>query len=383
MKSKLAIFIPELVSKDKIRKGYQKIFYNEIEYLSQNFDINIYTFKIESNFNLNNIKITKLPSNIILTIVGLMLSLLFKKPIRACRSWYFNFFFDTNEFNQNKFDLYYFYTSRMAYFLNKNNLAKSIINSIDPYPIFMRELSNNSNIILKFVFYIEFILGLNGDKKLTRYSKNFLLLNERDIKRYKKFYKISSIFKGLYSVNKPPINYDIINNNKYISLIGNFNYIPNYKGLIFFLENVLPKLPKHYKICIAGSGLEKFKDELRVDLVFSPPSFHEVISNSWITLSLSDVGVGIQSKVIDSLSYGVPVLSYVKSVKGMTSLKDSGIILFYDLNAQVIIKEIEFFYLNKNILTNLSIQALQYIEKNHSIKLINNYLHKLLQKSYD
>ena len=167
MKPKIAIFIPE-IPKD-IRRGYQRIFLADLDIFQLYFEIDIYTHTCAKSIppDLNKFNIIKIPNNFFMMLIGLIYSLIKFKSLRAASSigiFTPNVWRCLKNYSYHKF---IFYTPRMAYFLNREILSKSIIVSIDPYPIFIRNFSQTGqNLFVRFFGKFEFFTGLAGDKYL-------------------------------------------------------------------------------------------------------------------------------------------------------------------------------------------------------------------------
>jgi len=384
MKPKVAIFIPE-VTKD-IRRGYQRIFLADLDILQLYFEIDIYTYTRTENIAsaINKFNIIKIPNNFLLTIIGFIYSLIKFRSFRAASSigifspniWHY-----VKSANYHKF---VFYTPRMAYFLNRDILSKSIIVSIDPYPIFIRNLSQRSqNLIVRFLGKIEFFTGLAGDKYLISNAQWFTLINRRDVRLYSRFFRTKNVVKSVYSV--PDQNYKKIvrKYRTYITCFGNFNFIPNRIALKNILYELYPffKKNKKLKLCVAGSGIENFSNLSEfngVKFISNPDSFESILSKSWVSLSLADIRVGIQSKILESLCLGVPVAVFPDSVKGLAAKLENGFILIESGNNGDLFLELCNLYDDNDRWSFLSTGGLNFIKEFHSVDELHRHWNTLI-----
>jgi glycosyltransferase involved in cell wall biosynthesis len=384
MKPKIAIFIPE-VTKD-VRRGYQRIFLADLDILQLYFEIDIYTHTCTENIPsaINKFNIIKIPSNFFLTIIGFIYSLIKFRSFRAASSigiflpnvWHY-----LKNANYHKF---VFYTPRMAYFLNKGILSKSIIVSIDPYPIFIRNLSQGSqNLFIRFFGKIEFFTGLAGDKYLISNVQWFTLINARDVRLYSRFFHTKNIVKSVYSV--PDQNYKKIvkKDRTYVTCFGNFNFIPNRIALKNILYELYPFFRKNKKIklCVAGSGIENFStlsEFNSVKFISNPDSFESILSKSWVSLSLADIRVGVQSKILESLSVGVPVAVFPSSVKGLAAKLENGFLLIESGNNDELFKELCDLYDDNDKWSFLSTGGLSFIKEFHSVVELQEHWNTLI-----
>jgi len=385
VKSKIAIFIPEIA--ENIRRGYQRIFLADLEILSLYFEIDIYTYTAAENIPSVNKKfnVIQIPNNFFLTIIGAFYSLLKFRSIRAAKSMGIFLPSKWSKFKNFNYHKYIFYTPRMAYFFKEEILSKSIIISIDPYPIFIRNISKISrNYFIRFFGKIEFYLGLAGDRYLISKAKWFTLINSRDVRIYSRFFHAKNIVKSIYSVQDQNYKKTETKGRKYITCFGNFNFIPNKMAL----ENILYKLHpffirnKKIKLCFAGSGIENFaalSDFKDVRFITNPKSFENILSQSLISLSIANIQVGIQSKILESLSEGVPVAVFPNSVKGLDAKTGNGFLLIKSESYEELYQEICNLYYDFDKWSLLSIGGQNFVKSYHSFGNLKKHWEFLIQ----
>ena len=157
--------------------------------------------------------------------------------------------------------------------------------------------------------------------------------------------------KYLYKFNKK--------NNKII-FIGNINYLPNKDACIFFARKILPELNKHnpcLKFEIIGNI--NFLNKLsflffkNVQCVGSVKKLERYIKNSICGLSNLRVATGVQNKILTYGSFGVPVICSLKSVQGLTFLKNNKDVIIFKNNDELI-KKINFLISNIKFANRIS-----------------------------
>jgi len=117
-------------------------------------------------------------------------------------------------------------------------------------------------------------------------------------------------------------------NYKYdILFIGSGNPF-NVEGIHWFLEEVYPLLDKDFKIAIAGNVCNSIKIEasniLKLGFVEDAA---QLFSDTRITICPLKKGSGMKIKVVESLLYGVPVISTLKGLDGFFNRNPTGGVL--------------------------------------------------------
>lgn len=106
-----------------------------------------------------------------------------------------------------------------------------------------------------------------------------------------------------------------------IGLLGTWDWSVNGQGLDWFIQKIVPKLPTHLRIGIAGRGSERINGlhpNLRgLGYVDDPAAF---LRQSRVLAIPSTVGAGIQLKTINAISAAMPTVSTTIGVRGITDL---------------------------------------------------------------
>lgn len=103
-----------------------------------------------------------------------------------------------------------------------------------------------------------------------------------------------------------------------IALFGNWTWQPSVQGLKWFLDEVLPSLPSHYDIRVAGNGAEwlsgMYDNVHYLGFVDDLNAFLSAASAIAIpTLS----GGGIQIKTLDAIASGSPIVATTTALRGI------------------------------------------------------------------
>ncbi len=120
-----------------------------------------------------------------------------------------------------------------------------------------------------------------------------------------------------------------------ILLLGSDNSF-NVEGIKWFLENIYPKLNKNLKILAVGKITKYIDIESNIEKKGYVENLDEVYKSSKILVAPLFGGTGIKIKVIEALSYGVPVVTTSKGVIGFKDKNNNGCLITDDLNEFII-----------------------------------------------
>jgi Glycosyl transferases group 1 len=105
-----------------------------------------------------------------------------------------------------------------------------------------------------------------------------------------------------------------------IGLIGTWTWGPNRDALRWMVEQVLPRLPPHCRLLVAGTGLDTMALPPRVHKlgrVASAAQFHAEVD----LLAVPSLhGSGVQEKAIEAIGTGRPVVASVHALRGLGPL---------------------------------------------------------------
>lgn len=243
----------------------------------------------------------------------------------------------------NKADAIILFTTRTTVSLNDQKLSKYIKNKsvtlfiLDPLSLAYKKHSNDSNNpILSKLYNFESIRLSKSENNIPKSIKQITLVNKKDLLEFKKNYKSK---KCIFHPMKPFISSPKItlsnqykksfSEQKIIYILGNFNYKPNYKGLlktISFLEKNSEQIYKLFKkynltIKIAGFSQIKIKDEVNnilkknfsqelIKMIGELKSLRSLSNNGFASLTSVDTTYGRQTKEFVSINNLMPILKY-------------------------------------------------------------------------
>lgn len=105
-----------------------------------------------------------------------------------------------------------------------------------------------------------------------------------------------------------------------IGLIGTWTWGPNRDALRWMLETVLPQLPPHCRLVLAGSGLQGLPPHPRVLNLGRVESARQLHTAVDVLAVPSLHGTGVQEKAIEAIGTGRPVVASGHALRGLGPL---------------------------------------------------------------
>lgn len=234
-------------------------------------------------------------------------------------------------------------------------------------------------------------------------------LNKRRLKQIKRIKKIeSTLFRRIHaflacsetdklileSVNKNRINGIIVpngvdtKNKAFISTIkskknilfcGALNTIANRSGLQWFLNEIWPRLKNRVQgitLTVIGSGLntkdfqQYFSDNQIIFKGFIM-SLTEEYENAYLSIVPLQIGSGTRLKILESMAYGIPVISTTKGAEGVNYPNNT---IQIANTAEHFIEKIEFLINDKETYQDQRYSARKFVEQKYSWEAIINKL---------
>lgn len=195
---------------------------------------------------------------------------------------------------------------------------------------YKRNYKTLNNPIYKFVYFLESILLFNTERRLVKKASGSFLFNEHEVNALNAYGNVIKVPHGVH----PHLLDDIKPGTKYkndLIIFGKMDFHPNVDAVFWFVENVLPSLPKEIKLIIIGASPSDSinmlgKKNLRVDVIGFVDDPYPLISGALASIAPIRLGGGIQNKVLESLAVGANVVVSKMVADSMPDKHESGII---------------------------------------------------------
>ncbi len=251
------------------------------------------------------------------------------------------------------------------YYHHKKSIMSKLSN-------FLFEKCATSNFDYDKSLHKEIQLLQNFDRIITISETEFTLLS-----------KTPKIKNRLFLVPMLAQSNCLIKNHKHINekfrllFIGS-RYDPNVDAVNSFCEKVLPFLKSSVEFIVAGGvslvkGLTSKVQITRLGFVENLDQLYNSIDAVVLPISY---GSGVSIKAIEALSYGKPIVSTKKGVRGLSVKHNQEVLIANSL--EEFPKFIEALISDSHLRLYLSTNALKYINKKHSKELIYKKLDNLI-----
>ena len=100
--------------------------------------------------------------------------------------------------------------------------------------------------------------------------------------------------------------------------------VHNVRSAKWFFEEVYPLLPATIKICVIGKINKSVPDNVRVERVPFAPELDTFYNDSRIAICPMLSGTGVKVKVVEALSFGLPVVCTENGTDGLSNKIDNG-----------------------------------------------------------
>ena len=186
------------------------------------------------------------------------------------------------------------------------------------------------NLFLKFFYFIESILMRGLEKKIVEKCKNTFVFNKIEAEWLSKFNGlVTQVPHGVAIDVSNKIDEDNTFSNDII-IFGKMDFHPNEDAVIWFAENILPKLPSEMKLIAMGASpsnkiLSLAEKNARVVVTGFIENPYPLIAGSLASIAPIRLGGGIQNKVLDSLACGATIIVSRKVAKALPDFETSGV----------------------------------------------------------
>ena len=243
-------------------------------------------------------------------------------------------------------------SSRLGFLAKEIKKTSKEIKIITNFENFELEFSKAfvKNRLPKFLWNYELDIVKRSEKDAILHSDSFIFLTKNDFNNIQKYYNLKIDNKLIlpHLIEDPLKNIDCEinckNKSDKIKLIftGSMNYYPNVEGSLFLIENFekMKDINPYIELTVAGRNPEKVlynkinEYNLKDINIVSNPTKEQMtflMLNSDIFISPVFQGSGMKTKVLDAISYGLPVLASEHSLIGYEKIKkDFPIVLFKD-----------------------------------------------------
>lgn len=252
--------------------------------------------------------------------------------------------------------------------------------------IMKRFYEQQRNLILRYYSYLQYRKFIKYEPELCGKFDTCLMISnidENTIKKYNSKIKTNVIPVGIENF--------LLNNEKKnlipfsLAHIGSMSWFPNFDGIQWFIEDILPKVIKivpQVKLFVYGGGsfsrLEVPKEvSNNVNIVgFVDDIWRELENKSLIVIPLR-IGSGIRVKILEMLAAGQPVLTTSIGIEGIPVY--NGQHLLVADNEEEMVAQIMDFFNDKVDKSLLVANGKEFIRQNYTWEIVADKFNNIFQ----
>lgn len=164
---------------------------------------------------------------------------------------------------------------------------------------------------------------------------------------------------------------------------GNMNYAPNVNGAVYLANQILPLLRKSLpqaSLLIAGANPHKSVRDLSneyIEVSGWVEDMRKSICSGEIYVAPMQIGSGVQNKLLEAMSLGIPCITSPLANKGLQATPDKHIVIADD--PELYVKQVLKLLNEETFKMNISKNGREFVEKNFSWDSSTKMLVQLLK----
>jgi len=255
-----------------------------------------------------------------------------------------------------------------------------ILDNHDAYSLLHKQKAQYLPFPFNFYSIMQYIKSRNLERKISEKIKNWILVSREDKKYYNSFVNIKSkiIPNGVSILEEYAFDNNI--RKPYLLFTGRMDYFQNIISMTRFIKNVFPLIQKalpEIKLIIAGSNPPKKLINIanrnkNIILTGYVKNMEKYFLKSEIFISPIITGTGIKNKVLQAMSYKLPVVSTTMGKSGIEA-RDGKEILIADDDKEFANKVLMLHY-DKKLRIEIAARAFQLVSMKYQWrKITHNY----------
>ena len=326
-------------------KGYQVMLLQHLQRLTEHHSIDLVGFsnlddkktsKVDPVWSLcNSVKMVKLSR--LRMLLNIFFGFFSSKPLQICMFNSTNMTIAVEDYlKNNSYDVVVCQMIRASQFLPSWYKGKTLLNMIDPLILSYRRSVKWQPWFMRLILSIEISRLIRYESlNLFKFDKT-ALISDSDILDYQKLFNGIPFEQIPYGVDaeffKPDTSVDRIPGMIVIS--GNMGYAPNIEGVKFFCNEIFPlilmKEPEAHLYIVGSrpsSSVRALGNRDRVTVTGHVEDVRYYLCRAVLSVCPVRLKIGIQTKVLEALSTGTPVITTSAGNSGIGGLNDVDLLI--------------------------------------------------------
>ena len=171
-------------------------------------------------------------------------------------------------------------------------------------------------------------------------------------------------------------------NQRYLLFVGGFSHEPNVDAVHFLINEIMPSIwlrQPNLVLMVVGSDFPialRHNLNEKIKILGHVGDLTDIYLGAFASICPLRFGAGVKGKVIESLRYGIPVITSRTGIEG-TYLEDGQELLIADSPTQYS-NSVSRLLESKDLWNKLSINGNQYVLKNYNLEIAGNQILELL-----
>lgn len=253
------------------------------------------------------------------------------------------------------------------------------------YIFWKRIFKEEKNVLKKFIFWWQSFKILNYEREIINiFDKCFMIspVDQLNLLKINLNAKTVAIPTAI-NIKKYQLSQTINTIPHSMIYVGNFSWLPNLQGLLWFLREVWPEIVEEFsdaKIFIVGKNpsdeIIRFKSK-NIIVTGYVNDIKPWIAKAEIFLVPLFSGGGIRIKILEAMAMKKPIVSTSIGAEGIGVSNMKNIIV--SDNKENFVKSIKLLFNNKKIRDNLSKNSRKLIEEKYSFEIIEKALTQAIE----
>ncbi len=286
------------------------------------------------------------------------------------------------EILRQQFDIVILETVYMAVYydiIRKNSSAKIVLRSHNvEHKIWQRVGENTKNPVKRCYIHILARQLKNFEQKMAQKCNAVWTISQYD----RQFFASFAPVEVLPFATNLPAKVEGLKEKKNLFMLGSMDWQPNIEGTLWFVYEIFPLICTQFpniQLKIAGRKIPHQWYNIKhpnIEIVGEVPSAKQFMQENGALVVPLLSGSGIRIKIVEALSLGKTVITTTIGKEGLDVC--SGKHLFIADNAKQFAQAVKTYFEDEALCGQMSANAVEYIQENHSYSVINKRLEQLL-----
>jgi len=235
-------------------------------------------------------------------------------------------------------DLVYAHTIRMGQYSEPldSSMTKVLAMQISMTLNYRRLAEHSSNPISKFFFNTEYNKVRRFEAEFAHEFDKVLLISEHDLNAIEQKKPLENVFFSPHGVDYKYFEPDKSVEKRKNTLIftGNMSYAPNTDAIQYFYTEIFPRIQQEIpdtKLWIVGANksaiVSALGEDPAVTVTGRVPDLRDYTNQAQVALAPIRIGAGLQNKVLEGMSMGMPMVVTSVANEGIKAIPDENILI--------------------------------------------------------